>query len=87
MQCCAVQPVRYQSLQGGAILAPHVGKYHFCEVEFVNGFCCCVCDFLTLPRVTPTDDVPLVSSAIINVAQDLDEPWPLEKCTGAQWQR
>ena len=25
-----------------------------------------------------TDRLPLVSSAIINVAQDLDEPWPLE---------
>jgi prolyl 4-hydroxylase len=24
------------------------------------------------------DRLPLVSSAIINVAQDLDEPWPLE---------
>jgi hypothetical protein len=24
------------------------------------------------------DRLPLVSSAIINVAQDVDEPWPLE---------
>jgi prolyl 4-hydroxylase len=24
------------------------------------------------------DRLPLVSSAIINVAQDMDEPWPLE---------
>lgn len=27
---------------------------------------------------THVDRLPLVSSAIINVAQDLDEPWPLE---------
>jgi hypothetical protein len=28
--------------------------------------------------VERTDRLPLVSSAIINVAQDVDEPWPLE---------
>jgi hypothetical protein len=28
--------------------------------------------------LTYTDRLPLVSSAIINVAQDVDEPWPLE---------
>lgn len=27
---------------------------------------------------THVDRLPLVSSAIINVAQDVDEPWPLE---------
>jgi prolyl 4-hydroxylase len=27
---------------------------------------------------THVDRLPLVSSAIINVAQDLDEPWPIE---------
>jgi hypothetical protein len=27
---------------------------------------------------THVDRMPLVSSAIINVAQDLDEPWPIE---------
>jgi len=30
---------------------------------------------------THVDRLPLVSSAIINVAQDLDEPWPLEVYT------
>lgn len=27
---------------------------------------------------THVDRLPLVSSAIVNVAQDVDEPWPLE---------
>jgi hypothetical protein len=28
--------------------------------------------------IVSPDRLPLVSSAIINVAQDVDEPWPLE---------
>jgi prolyl 4-hydroxylase len=35
-----------------------------------------LCTFSHL--IVCTDRLPLVSSAIINVAQDLDEPWPLE---------
>ena len=31
-----------------------------------------------LTFVVRKDRLPLVSSAIINVAQDVDEPWPLE---------
>ena len=27
---------------------------------------------------THVDRMPLISSAIVNVAQDVDEPWPLE---------
>lgn len=34
--------------------------------------------FLVLTLSLDTDRLPLVSSAIINVAQDVDEPWPLE---------
>jgi hypothetical protein len=36
--------------------------------------------FLSFPNfeINPVDRLPLVSSAIINVAQDVDEPWPLE---------
>lgn len=34
--------------------------------------------FLVLTLSFDTDRLPLVSSAIINVAQDVDEPWPLE---------
>ena len=33
---------------------------------------------LSPPFFIYTDRLPLVSSAIINVAQDVDEPWPLE---------
>lgn len=46
----------------------------------LNAYCCflfakCCSRFLHLLDV---DRLPLVSSAIINVAQDVDEPWPLE---------
>jgi prolyl 4-hydroxylase len=34
--------------------------------------------YVAILNVTDVDRLPLVSSAIINVDQDVDEPWPVE---------
>lgn len=59
----------------GAVLAPRELTTHDSVVLLVFSFSKCRLHFLLTVDV---DRLPLVSSAIINVAQDVDEPWPLE---------
>lgn len=47
-------------------------------INMLNALCPALvaCSFSTI--TADVDRLPLVSSAIIQVAQDLDEPWPIE---------
>ena len=45
--------------------------------HFIYAYKCLHFAFYTL-HFTDVDRLPLVSSAIIQVAQDVDEPWPVE---------
>jgi len=55
----------------GAVLAPRELQMLRYLLPMLRSVCCS-------PFCSDVDRLPLVSSAIINVAQDVDEPWPLE---------